>query len=65
MASPKAIMPKEEIIVKIWGTESGAEDNNVEVYISFLRKKIFYLGSKVEIATVRKVGYYLKGDESV
>lgn len=65
MANPKAIMPKEEMIVKIWGTESGAEDNNVEVYISFLRKKIFYLGSKVEIATVRKVGYYLKGDESV
>lgn len=64
MSNPRSIVPKEELIVKIWGTESGAEDNNVEVYISFLRKKIFYLGSKVEIATVRKVGYYLKGDSN-
>lgn len=60
MSAPRAITPKEELILKIWGSESGAEDNNVEVYISFLRKKIFFLGSKVEIATMRKVGYYLK-----
>ncbi|MBQ7915389.1 MAG: response regulator transcription factor [Firmicutes bacterium] len=64
MSAPKAIIPKEELILKIWGTESGAEDNNVEVYISFLRKKIFFLGSKVEIATMRKVGYYLKEKEA-
>lgn len=59
MSNPKAIVPKEDILTKIWGTESDAEDNNVEVYISFLRKKFFFLGSKVTIETVRKLGYHL------
>lgn len=60
MANPGRILPKEDLIVKIWGTESGAEDNNVEAYISFLRKKFFFLGSRVTIGTVRKVGYMLE-----
>ena len=60
MANPKAVLPKEELIARVWGLESSAEDNNVEAYISFLRKKIFYLGSKVSIATLRKVGYQLE-----
>ena len=48
------------IISKVWGLESEAEDNNVEVYVSFLRKKLAYLGSRVSIGTVRKVGYHLE-----
>lgn len=40
--------------------DSDAEDNNVEVYISFLRKKLAYLGSRVVISTIRKVGYHLE-----
>ena len=44
----------------ISGLESEAEDNNVEVYISFLRKKLNFLGSSVTIGTVRKVGYFLE-----
>lgn len=56
----KAITPKEDLIVKVWGLDSNAEDNNVEAYISFLRKKFFYLGSKVNIETIRKVGYKLE-----
>ncbi|MCI6255239.1 MAG: response regulator transcription factor [Clostridiales bacterium] len=59
MAAPRAVVPKEDIISKVWGIESDAEDNNVEVYISFLRKKLAFLGSGVSIATVRKVGYHL------
>lgn len=59
MANPANVIPKEDILLKVWGTESDAEDNNVEAYVSFLRKKLFYLGSEVNIATVRKVGYYL------
>lgn len=55
-----AILPKEELIVKVWGTESGAEDNNAEAYISFLRKKLAFLGSRAAIGTVRKVGYRLE-----
>jgi len=59
MLSQNAIIPKEQLIVKVWGPESDAEDNNVEAYISFLRKKLFFIGSKVSIQTIRKVGYRL------
>lgn len=59
LSNPRAVVPKEDIITKVWGMESDAEDNNVEVYISFLRKKLSFLGSAVSIGTVRKVGYYL------
>ena len=60
LAAPGATVSKEDLIVRIWGTESGAEDNNVEAYISFLRKKLAYLGSAVSIGTLRKVGYRLE-----
>lgn len=53
------ILSKETILLKIWGTESEAEDNNVEVYISFLRKKLAFLKSETNIVTVRNCGYYL------
>lgn len=59
----KMITPKELIIEKIWGFEKDIDDNNVEVYISFIRKKLIYLKSKVSISTVRGAGYILKGDE--
>ncbi len=60
MSNPNIVISKESIISKIWGEDSNAEDNNVEAYISFLRKKFFFLGSKVNIATLRKVGYKLE-----
>lgn len=60
LANPKGIVSREELIVKVWGSDSNAEDNNVEAYISFLRKKFFYLGSRAGIGTVRKVGYHLE-----
>lgn len=60
MNNSKSITPKEDLIIKVWGLDSDAEDNNVEAYISFLRKKIFYLNSKVTIDTIRKVGYRLE-----
>lgn len=62
MSNSSQIVPKEELILKVWGAQSEAEDNNVEAYISFLRKKFFFLGSKVTIGTVRKVGYRLEGE---
>jgi DNA-binding response OmpR family regulator len=65
MSKPDMITPKEELIVKVWGSESGAEDNNVEAYISFLRKKFFFLRSKVGIETIRKVGYRLRLEEEI
>lgn len=59
MSNPTSIITKEDLILKVWGSDSNAEDNNVEVYISFLRKKFFFLGSTVTIETVRKIGYHL------
>jgi two-component system response regulator ArlR len=51
---------KEIIIEKLWGFDSEVEHNNVEVYISFLRKKLVHLNSEVIINTVRGVGYTLE-----
>ena len=59
-SNPSSIVPKEDLILKVWGSDSDAEDNNVEVYISFLRKKFFFLGSTVTIETARKIGYHLE-----
>lgn len=54
------ILTKEQLLLKIWGYESNAEDNNVEVYISFLRKKLEHLRSRVRIRTIRMAGYRLE-----
>ena len=56
----KLVLSKESILVKIWGYESEAENNNVEVYISFLRRKLARLHSTVKIRTIRMAGYCLE-----
>lgn len=58
-----AVTSKEQIIEKLWGFDSNAEYNNVEVYISFLRKKLAFLRSSVKISTIRGVGYVLEVTE--
>ena len=63
LVRPGQVVTKEELLVKVWGLDSDAEDNNVEVYISFLRKKLNYLGTTVEIRTLRKLGYVLRERE--
>ena len=55
------IIPKESFLTKIWGYDSNAEYNSIEVYVSFLRKKLNALHSGVKIKIVRGVGYYLEG----
>ncbi|RUS42216.1 response regulator transcription factor [Cohnella sp. AR92] len=57
-----SVTSKEQIIEKLWGFDSEAEHNNVEVYVSFLRKKLLFLESKVRIGTIRGVGYVLEGN---
>ena len=59
MRNRDLILTKETLLLKIWGYESDAEDNNVEVFISFLRKKLEHLHSGVKIKTIRMVGYCL------
>lgn len=59
------IITKDLLIEKVWGFDSEAVHNNVEVYISFLRKKMKYLGSQVEIQTARGIGYRVKNEKSI
>ena len=59
MSNPGAVVSKETLIDKAWGTASSAGDNNVEAYISFLRKKLAHLDSKSKIETIRRAGYRL------
>lgn len=54
------ILTREQLALKIWGYESEAEYNNVEVYLSFTRKKLAFVGSKTEIKAVRGMGYELR-----
>lgn len=56
----QGVTSKEQIIEKLWGFDSDVEYNNVEVYISFLRKKLNFLHSQVKINTIRGVGYVLE-----
>ena len=60
MLNRNLVLTKESLLLKIWGYESDAEDNNVEVYISFLRKKLAHIGANVRIRTIRMVGYCLE-----
>lgn len=55
------IVTKEMFVKKIWGYDDDSEYNNVEVYISFLRKKLALIHSKVQIKTRRSIGYCLDG----
>ena len=61
MKNSGRVLSKETLITKIWGYDSDAEYNNVEVYISFLRKKLDFIKSNAAIKTVRGVGYRLEG----
>ena len=63
MLNRNLVVTKETLLLKVWGYESDAEDNNVEVYISFLRKKLEHLRSQVKIRTIRMVGYCLEAPE--
>ena len=60
MQRPKLVVSKDDLITKLWGFDSDIEHNNIEVYISFLRKKLGYIDSSTSITTVRGVGYKLE-----
>ena len=59
MRNGAQVVTKEQLLIKVWGYDSQAEDNNVEVYISFLRRKLTHLHSQVRIKTLRMLGYCL------
>ena len=59
MANAGHVLSKSQIIYKVWGVDSATSENNVEVYISFLRKKLSYLESQSRIESLRSAGYRL------
>lgn len=60
ISNPTQVISKDAIISKVWGLDSDITENNVEAYMSFLRKKLFYIGSKLTISSKRLLGYYLE-----
>lgn len=60
MANAGQIVSKEQLALKVWGYDNESEYNNVEVYISFTRKKLTFLGAKTTIKAVRGMGYELR-----
>ena len=63
LLNKKQIIDRETLASKIWGYDSEAEYNNVEVYISFLRKKLKLLKSNVKIKAIRGIGYKLEVED--
>ncbi len=63
MMNQNQVLSRETIASKIWGYDNDAEYNNVEVYISFIRKKIKLLKAKVKIKSVRGIGYKLEKED--
>ena len=60
MQSGERNLTKEAILARVWGQDSNAVENHVEVYVGFLRKKLTAIGSHVEIASARRQGYHLE-----
>ena len=50
--------------MRVWGYDSNATENHVEVYVGFLRKKLASIGSNIRIVAVRRLGYHLEVDGS-
>ena len=64
LQSREQILSKEVILARVWGYESNAVENHVEVYVGFLRKKLKSIGSNVRIEAIRRLGYHLEVSET-
>ncbi|HWS44121.1 MAG TPA: response regulator transcription factor [Pseudoflavonifractor sp.] len=60
LRNPRQILPKEMMIERVWGYDSDVGYNNLEVYLSFVRKKFAFVGSRVKIKAIRGLGYTLE-----
>ena len=58
------ILSKEVLLSRIWGYESNAVENHVEVYVGFLRKKLARIDSNIRIEAIRRLGYHLEVDKT-
>jgi DNA-binding response OmpR family regulator len=60
MNNPNQILSKEMIYDKVWGLENDSLSNNLEAYLSFIRKKLKIIGSNVQIKSLRNLGYKME-----
>ena len=60
LRSGKRNLSKEHILARVWGYDSNAVENHVEVYVGFLRKKLAAIGSNIRIEAIRRLGYHLE-----
>jgi DNA-binding response OmpR family regulator len=60
LTNPGQTLTKANLLARIWGLDTDADENSVEAYVSFLRKKLAYLKSDLRIVTVRGMGYRLE-----
>ena len=60
LQSGERILSKETILARVWGYDSNAVENHVEVYVGFLRKKLRAIGSDIRIEAIRRLGYHLE-----
>lgn len=64
LCSGDAVVPKSMILTRVWGFDSDAVENHVEVYVGFLRKKLASIGSNVRICSLRRLGYHMEVTET-
>ena len=64
MQAPERNLSKETLLQRVWGYDSNAVENHVEVYVGFLRKKLRSIGSNVRIEAARRLGYHLEVEEA-
>ena len=60
MGSSSRVVSKPDLLTRVWGTDGEASENSVEAYVSFIRKKLSHIGSKVQVTTLRMLGYRLE-----
>lgn len=63
LRNPKQLLLRDTIIERVWGFDSEAEYNNLSVYLTFLRRKLSFIGSRAEIRAVRGRGYLLEENQ--
>lgn len=57
MENPRQVISKDQLMSRAWGIESDVGENNIEAFVSFLRKKMAHVGSQVKLENIRKAGY--------
>ena len=60
LRNPGQVLPRETILLRVWGMDAEVEDGNLDNYTYFLRRSLRKIGSQVQLATVRGVGYRLE-----